>query len=165
MSDQRPDPLIALTAAPGAPAGSGDPSRRWALRFPDGTARFAGITRPEGEAAVPALRTIAPDRWDAALVEVGLAVLLSEGAGPYMIDADGRITLVLGAHTALAGSHVAMGEAAPAHRIGLVRRCTAGPAWVWIARAEVEPDARVAALDGLDTVVDPQTARAWERAT
>ena len=164
VSDRRAEPGITLVASPRAPAGSGDPSRRWALAFPDGIERFAGVTRPEAEAAAPALGAIGPAGWEAALVEVTLAVVLSEGAGPYMLDAAGRITLVLGPHPALPGVHLAMGEPAPHHRIGLVRRRADGPVWEWIARRDVAPEGRVAALDGLDAVPDLVAAGEWERA-
>jgi hypothetical protein len=159
-----PDAPIRLVEAPRAPAGSGDPSRRWALAFADGAERFPGITRPEGDAAAAGLAAMHPDGWDAALVEVVLAVVLSDGAGPYLIDAVGRITLVLAAHPALPGVHLAMGEPVPDHRIGLVRRRPGVPVWEWIARAEVSPAARVAALDALDAITDPAGAGEWERA-
>jgi len=158
-----PDAAIRLVEAPRAPAGSGDPSRRWALAFGDGADRFPGITRPEGDAAAAELARLSSERWDAALVEVVLAVVLSDGAGPYLIDATGRITLVLGAHPALAGLHLAMGEPVPDHRIGLVRRRPGGPVWEWVARAEVTPERRVAALDALDALTDPAEAGEWER--
>lgn len=157
------DQPIRVVAAPRAPAGSGDPSRRWALAFGDGADRFPGITRPEGDAVAAELARMSPDAWDGALVEVVLAVVLSDGAGPYLIDAAGRITLVLAAHPALEGVHLAMGEPVPDHRIGLVRRRPGGPAWEWIARAEVPPEGRVAALDGLDALTDPAEAGEWER--
>lgn len=163
MDASGPDTPIRLVQAPRAPAGSGDPSRRWALAFGDGAERFPGITRPEGDAAAAELARMPPDGWDAALVEVVLAVVLSDGAGPYLIDAAGRITLVLAAHPALEDVHLAMGEPVPDHRIGLVRRRPGGPVWEWIARAEVPPEGRVAALDELDALTDPAGAGAWER--
>ena len=104
---------IAIREAPAAPAGSGDPTRRWALAFPDGATRFPGIARTEGQAVLAALEGVAPADWDRHLVEVTLPVLLSEGAGPHLLDAGGRLTLALGAHPALEGERVAMGEAAP----------------------------------------------------
>ena len=112
---------IALVPAPGAPAGASDATRRWALAFPDGVIRFAGLT-PEEAAALPAVMDgWAPGRWDRALVEVALPVIVSDGAGPYLLDATGRITLALGDHPTLPGLRVAMGEARPRHRVGLVR--------------------------------------------
>ena len=162
VSEHRPDTEISVVAAPRAAAGSGDPSRRWALAFPDGVERFAGITRPEGDAARPALAAMGAERWGEGLVEVTLAVVLTEGAGPYMLDAAGRITLVLGRHPALSGTHLAMGEPTPVHRIGLVRRRADGPVREWVVRADVPPDRRVAALDGLDAVTDLTGAGEWE---
>ncbi len=91
---------------------------------------------------------------------ITLPVVLSDGAGPYVLDADGRITLVLAPHPAVAGAHLAMGEAAPDHRIGLVRP-VAGPVWEWVARAEVAAARRVDALDALDAVADEQAAAVW----
>jgi len=163
VSEHPSEDEITVVASPRAPAGSADPSRRWALAFPDGIERFAGITRPEGDAAAPALGEMAPGGWERALVEVVLAVVLSEGAGPYMLDASGRITLVLGPHPRVAGAHLAMGEPAPAHRIGLVRRRDDGPVWEWTARSDVAPARRVEALDELDTAADAGEAGAWER--
>lgn len=164
MTQPPPDTAIRVVAAPRAPAGSGDASRRWALEFPDGGERFAGVTRLEAGAAVPALIAMGADRWDDGLVEVVLAVVLSEGAGPYLIDALGRITLVLGPHPVIAGAHLAMGEPSPGHRVGLVRRRADGPVWHWLARREVPPAERVAALDGLDAVTGLAGAREWEDA-
>jgi hypothetical protein len=160
-SQAQDPPAIALTPAPDAPAGSSDPTRRWALAFPDGTARFAGIARPEAESAAPELARMAPDRWDAALVEVALPVILAEGAGPYLLDAGGRIALALAPHPALADAHIAMGEPAPAHRVGLVRRC-AGRVWEWLVDAAIAPGDRVRELDRLDAVTDLADARQWE---
>ncbi|HEX2504110.1 MAG TPA: hypothetical protein VHK00_09205 [Miltoncostaeaceae bacterium] len=154
-------PAIALRPAPAAPAGSGDPTRRWALDFPDGSTRFPGIARTEAETAIPELERMDPAEWDGALVEVSLPVLLSEGAGPYLLDAAGRITLALGAHPALAEQLVAMGEAGPAHRLGLVRR-VAGRVWSWTVDAEVMPGQRVEQLDRLDAAADADAALRWQ---
>ena len=49
-----PRASIAIREAPAAPAGSGDPTRRWALAFPDGATRFPGIARTEGQAVLAA---------------------------------------------------------------------------------------------------------------
>jgi hypothetical protein len=155
-------PAIAIVAAPDAPAGSSDPTRRWALAFPDGATRFAGVARPEGEAAAPELGRMEPPRWDAALVEVALPVILAEGAGPYLLDAAGRIALALAPHPAMADAQIAMGEPAPAHRIGLVRR-RAGRVWEWVVDAQVAPAARVAELDRLDAAADLGEAREWQQ--
>ena len=152
---------IAIREAPAAPAGSGDPTRRWALAFPDGATRFPGIARTEGQAVLAALEGVEPADWDRHLVEVTLPVLLSEGAGPHLLDAGGRLALALGPHPAMGGERVAMGEAAPAHRIGLVRQ-VAGRLWRWTADAEVDPGRRVEELDLLDGVADADGARRWQ---
>lgn len=154
--------MIALAPAPEAPAGSADPTRRWALEFPDGAVRFAGVARTEAQAVIGDLERLAPADWDAALIEVSLPVVLAEGAGPYLLDADGRVTLALGAHPALPDHLVAMGEPRPAHRIGLVRRA-AGRLWRWEVSAEVAPADRVEALSRLDAAAGMDEARRWRQ--
>jgi len=150
-----------LVACEGAALASSDPTRRWALRFPGGRDRFAGVTRIEGFAVAEALAGEAdPDRI---LVQVTLPVVLSDGAGPHLLDTDGRLVLALGAHPHIAGASVAMGEAAPAHAIGLVERAGDGPLWRWVARARVAPADRVTALDALDAAADRAAAERWER--
>jgi hypothetical protein len=154
---------IALVPAPDAPAGASDATRRWALAFPDGAVRFAGLT-PEEAAAVPAaMAGWAPGRWDRALVEVVLPVIVSDGAGPYLLDATGRITLALGDHPTLPGLRVAMGEPRPRHRVGLVRPTGEVRLWEWGWDAEVDPEMRVAALDALEGVTDADGADGWQR--
>lgn len=150
-----------MVPAPLAPAGSSDVTRRWGLRFADGVVRFAGVTRPEGDAAAAELAAASPESADAALVEIVLPVVLAEGAGPYLLDAEGRITLVLAAHPRIAGASVAMGEPRPAHRVGLVRRRAGTGLWEWLVDAEVDAARRVAALDGLDALTDPADGPAW----
>lgn len=149
-----------IVPAPDAPAGAADPTRRWALRMPDGAERFPGVTRTEGAGAAAALAALEPVRWDGALVEVVLPVVLSDGAGPYLLDRDGRLTLVLGAHRAISGAHVAMGAPSPGHAIGAVER-RGGGLWEWLARVDAGPDGRVRALDGLDACADAAAARRW----
>ena len=151
-----------IVAAPSAPIGSGDISRRWALAAADGIARFPGVTRPEAQAAATAMAGVAPERWDDLLVEVTLAVVLSDGAGPYLLDARGRLTLVLGPHRGISRAHVTMGDAAPEHSIGLTRRLDDGPLWEWLARADVPPAGVVEALDALDELIDSGDAGEWE---
>ena len=150
-----------LVASDGAALGSSDPTRRWALRFADGSVRFAGVTRIEGFAVAPALAG-APDPARA-LVQVTLPVVLSDGAGPHLVDADGRLVLALGPHPHVADASVAMGEAAPDHAVGLVEPAGDGGLWRWVARARVAPDGRVAALDALDAAPDREAAARWER--
>ena len=64
-------------------------------------------------------------------------------------------------HPSLPEERIAMGEAAPAHRIGLVHRVE-GRLWRWTADAEVEPARRVEELDRLDAVTDEAGARRWQ---
>jgi hypothetical protein len=149
-----------LVASEGAALGASDPTRRWALRFPDGAVRFAGVTRGEGFAVAEALAG-EPDP-DRALVQVALPVVLSDGAGPHLVDAAGRLVLTLGPHPRIAGASVAMGEAAPDHAVGLVERAGEGPLWRWVALARVAPGERVAALDAVDAAPDRGAARRWE---
>jgi len=153
---------IALVACPGAPAGAGDATRRWALAFPDGRRRFAGVTRPEGEAAAAELARMRAAEWELALVEVVLPALLSDGAGPHLLDAGGRVTLALGPHPRVPDALVAMGEPAPGHRVGLVRRRGSTKVWTWLVSAVVAPPDRVEALDALDRAADLNEAVAWQ---
>jgi hypothetical protein len=154
VSDAAPTTTPELVASAGAPLGSADATRRWALRFGDGRERFPGVTRLEGWAASVELGAMGAQRSERALVEIALPVVLSDGAGPYLIDAAGRLVLALAPHPRMAGVSVAMGEAAPAHAVGLVERRGDGPVWRWIARADVPPAGRVEALDGLDAAGD-----------
>lgn len=157
------EPDLDIVAAPRAPIASGDVSRRWALAASDGVPRFAGVTRPEGQAAAAVIAGIDPARWDRLLVRVTLAVVLSDGAGPYLLDAQGRLALVLGPHRGILSAHVTMGDAMPLQAIGLTRRLDDGPVWEWIARADVAPSDAVGALDALDELIDSRGAREWER--
>jgi hypothetical protein len=141
---------------------SGDPTRRWALAFPDGAVRFPGIARTEAEEAIAALGRMEPARWERSLVEVTLPVLLSEGAGPYLLDDGGRLVLVLGPHPHLEGARVAMGQPAPDHRIGLVSPRGEGRIWEWLADAPVPAARRIDALDALDAVADVEGALRWQ---
>jgi hypothetical protein len=164
VTDPRTVAAITTVAAPDAPAGSGDPSRRWALALAGECGRFPGITRIEAAAAAPVIHALTPGRRAEALVEVVLAVVLTEGAGPYLLDVEGRITLVLGPHPTLEGVHLAMGEPRPDHSIGLVRRVE-GVVWEWVVRSRVAPARRVQALEELDAVVDLAEAAGWEHAS
>lgn len=163
MSDAAPTTIPELVASVGARLGSAAATRRWALRFADGGERFAGVTRLEGSAAAAALGAMGPERSERALVEIALPVVLSEGAGPYLVDAAGRLVLALAPHPRIAGASVAMGEAAPEHAVGLVERQGDGPVWWWIARGDVSPTGRVGALDALDEAGDRDGALRWER--
>jgi hypothetical protein len=153
---------VGAVEAPDAPIGRADPTRRWAIGFPGGAARFPGVTRPEADRAAPALAALPADELPRALVAVELPVLMAEGAGPYLLDHDGRLTLALAAHPAIADAAVAMGEPKPGHRIGLVRSAGRG-VWRWLALAEVAPADRLAALDALDGLPGEASVPDWER--
>lgn len=148
-----------MIRAPDAPLGAGDPTRRHAVRF-EGRALMPGLTRPEADAAAQWLRAVpGPDRA-LALAEVSLPVVLSDGAGPHLLDADGALVLVLAEHPRLAGASVAMGAPSPLHAVGVVRPLPGG-GWIWLARAQVPDARRVAALDALDAVGDGSGLAAW----
>jgi hypothetical protein len=150
----------ALVPVAGAPVGRADATRRWCLADRDGAPRFAGVTRPEGEAAARWLADVPGEEWNGLLVPVALPVVLSGGAGPYLLDASGRLVLVVAEHPAIPGVRVAMGPAEPHHPIGLVSPRAEG-GWRWLARAEVTPAGRLAALDELDGLGDEDGARRW----
>jgi len=155
---------IDIVAAPDAPLGRADHTRRWALRFPDGTERFPGVIRPEGAAAAAVMGAMAPGGWGTALVRVDLEVVVSDGAGPYLLDAAGTLVLVLGPHPAMADLRVAMGQPDGAtHHVGLVRE-VAGAVWGWFADARVPSGARVQALDGLVATGSATDVEGWARA-
>ena len=117
--------------------------------------------RTEGQAAVTWLGSLAATEWEAALIPVTLPVVLSDGAGPYLLDAAGRLILAVAPHPRIAGARVAMGPAEPRHPIGLVRPAPGGEGWRWIARAEVAPERRLEALDALDALDGESEAEAW----
>lgn len=151
-----------VVPAPSAPAGSADVTRRWAIACPDGRARFPGVAPHEAEQARAALAEAGAGEWDRLLVEVDLPVVLSDGAGPHLLDADGRMTLALADHPRVPDVRVAMGEPSPGHRIGVVRRLPGARVWRWVADAVVAPADRIAALDALDAAEDEAALARWE---
>lgn len=162
-SAEPPPGGLVLVAAPDAPAGAADAGRRWALRAgEDRPDLFPGIAPEEADEVAPALGGLPPSRWGRMAVEVALPVVLSDGAGPYLLDARGRLALALAPHPRVVGVRVAMGEAAPAHRIGAVRRMGDGRLWEWVCAADVMPVDRVDALDELDAAGDPADLDHWE---
>lgn len=144
-----------------APMAGGDPTRRYAVAV-DGRPLMPGLTRDEAERACEWLAGLDPADHPLALVQVALPVVLTDGAGPHLLDAEGRLVLVLAAHSALPDARMAMGQAASGYLVGLVRP-RAGGGWAWIARAAVNDAERVAVLDDLDAVADWPGARAWAR--
>ena len=150
-----------LVACPAAPLGGGDPTRRWGVRCGDGAVRWAGLTRPEAEALIDGLGACEAAFADI-LVQIELDVVLSDGAGPYLLDADGLLVLVLGTHPAGGGAHVALGQPRPDRaRLGAVIPAGFTDGWAWIARAEVPAAARIPVLDELAAAHDTAALRAW----
>ena len=143
-------------AAPSAPLASGDPTRRYGVEH-GGTVLFPGLTRPEADAVAGWLGDVEmPQR---ALVPVEIGVVLSDGAGPHLLDAAGTLVLVLGPHAHVADARVAMGAPSPLHAVGAVAE--RGTHWMWITRRDVPEAGRVAALDALDACGDADALIAW----
>jgi hypothetical protein len=137
-----------VVAVPDAPLGAADATRRWGVRCPDAKVRWPGVTRPEAAALVARVTAgaFAPDEL---LIQVDLGVVLSDGAGPYLVDADGLLVLVVDAHPVLAGLHIVMGQPGPERaRIGA-------------CRADVPAAARIAALDALVGADREGALQAW----
>ena len=154
-----------VVPAPAAPLAGGDPTRCCAVSDAAAT-RFPGLTRPEADAVAAWLGDVPMDARDRLLVPVELGVVLSGGAGPYLLDARGALVLVLAPHPAVEGTSVAMGapvrEGGPLHVVGVVS--PSGSAWHWVARADVREGDRVAALDALDACADVHALDAWQAA-
>lgn len=152
-------PAAEPVKVPDAPLGRADATRRWGLRVPGGAVVFAGLARPEAERlADVAGQGGAPLPQLAVAVE--LPVVLSDGAGPHLLCADGSLALALGAHPHLPDVRVAMGEPRPAHRIGLVAPVS-DEVWRWRFAALVDPADRVTALDDLAEAADEPGLAAW----
>ncbi|MGI9540217.1 MAG: hypothetical protein ACR2N6_08715 [Miltoncostaeaceae bacterium] len=145
---------------PDAPLGRADATRRWGLRMGDGSVAFAGLARPEAQSLVDVLRAESTQEPDGLAVVVELPVVLSDGAGPHLLCADGSLALALGAHPHMPELLVAMGEPRPEHRIGLVGPL-ASEVWRWHIAALVDPADRVAALDRLTEAADDTGLDAW----
>ncbi len=152
-------------ACPAAPLGRGDPTRSWGVRCPDGAVRWPGLTRVEADAIAGVVPPEDPAPGDV-LVQIALDVVLTDGAGPYLLDADGLLVLVVGGHPAGGGVHVAMGQPGPERvRVGAVVPAGAGGRWRWIARAEVPATLRIATLDALAAAGDTAALEAWAART
>ena len=152
--------LAELVSFPSAPLGASDTTRRFSLRFDDGARRFPGLTRGEAALMITRLGGPAGGLRDDLLVAIGLPVLVSDGAGPYLLAADGSLVLVLGPHAHLRENFVAMGQPNPDHLIGTV---VDGPevGWHWTACATVTSDQHVVALDELAAAADDVSLAAW----
>jgi hypothetical protein len=150
-----------VVAADDAALGSGDTTRRWAVREDDGATRWPGVTRIEADAVCAAL----VDRGSpsgTALARVELGVVLSDGAGPYLVDADGCLILVVDRHPACAGWSIAMGSLATDRvRLGVVREWMPGVLWEWGPRVELAARGRVGALDDLADCGDEGQLQDW----
>lgn len=148
-----------IISAPDAPAGASDVTRRWAILCPDGRSRWPGLTRGEAAEHAATLDIAAtPAELDRVLARVQLPAVLSDGAGPHLIDAGGEIVIAIADHPRLQGA-VAMGGPGPRYSVGLLsgRR---QPPWRWRARARVG-DERIAALTALDELAAEDELDAW----
>ena len=154
MSEIEPD------QAPDAPLGRADATRRWSVVV-DGERLFPGLTKPEAQDAASALQGVGASEAPRCAFPVELPALLSDGAGPHLLGADGALALALGPHPHLAEFRVAMSEPTPRHRVGLVAPDGAGPLWRWVVEAQVAPADQVAALDGLAAAQSVAEASAW----
>jgi len=144
--------------APEAVLGRSDDTRRWAISDDAGRLWFPGLTRPEGREA---LRGLPPGKWQSQLVEVALPVLLSDGAGPHLLDAWGNLVLALGEHPHVEASRLALGPIGDKEQAGLVMRQGSASVWRWVARAVIDPGHRVQALDELERVGAVESLVRW----
>lgn len=149
-----------VVPAPDAPAGVSDPTRRWALLCPDGPRRWAGLTRGEARDHLDLVSGTPADSWDQLLAAVELPAVLSDGAGPHLLDARGEVAIVIADHPALEGA-VTMAGAGPAYVVGLVAG-RANPPWRWRAHARVTGDERIAALTALDEATTAAALDVWQ---
>lgn len=157
-----------VVPSPDAPLGRADVTRRWAIAPGDGAPAFPGVTTTEADRFGAALAALPAARRAEALVPVVLPVVLSDGAGPYLLGAAGDLVLAVAPHPARDGDHVAIGPGAPGtHRVGVAAPREDG-LWEWVVRADVADADRVAALDDLasagpGTPLGPWAER-WDRA-
>jgi hypothetical protein len=153
-----------VVPADDAALGSGDPTRRWALADGQGVVRWPGLTRNEADALANVLSASGSVDPDAVLGQVELGVVLSDGAGPYLVDADGVLVLVVDAHPHLDGVAIAIANTATDRvRIGAVRPLAAPAGWEWVARAGCAAADRIGALDDLARTESLQGLQGWSR--
>ena len=147
------------TRVDSAPMSGGDPSRVHGVD--DGTrVLLPGLTRPEAEAACVWLAALDASDLPLALAEVVLPVVLTGGAGPYLLDADGALMLALAEHPALPDARVVMGAIPGGSAVGAARPVS-GFGWAWLVRARVDDADRVRALDELDDARTATDLRQW----
>lgn len=153
-------PLVVPDA--GGTLGGADATRRYALDLPGVGCRFGGVTRPEGARAAEALAALSIGDPNDMLVEIALPVVMTDGAGPYLVDAAGALVLAVGAHPHLGGACIAMSGSGPASgcTVGLIEPVRL-PLWGWQARCVVDHSARVACLDALDEVPSASAVGIW----
>ena len=147
------------TRVDSAPMSGGDPSRVHGVD--DGTrVLLPGLTRPEAEAACGWLAALDASDLPLALAEVVLPVVLTGGAGPYLLDADGALMLALAEHPAVPDARVVMGAIPGGSAVGAARPVS-GFGWAWLVRARVDDADRVRALDELDDARTSADLRQW----
>ena len=147
------------TRVDSAPMSGGDPSRVHGVT--DGTrVLLPGLTRPEAEAACEWLAALDESDLPLALAEVVLPVVLTGGAGPYLLDANGALMLALAEHPAVPGARVVMGAVPGGSAVGAARPVS-GPGWAWLVRARVDDADRVRALDEVDDACTAADLRQW----
>jgi hypothetical protein len=157
---------------------AGDPTRNKGLRLgPGARVLFPGLTSDEAERLAGEIGHVvgggAGGRGDAGgaadrlLVRIDVPAILSDGAGPHLLDAFGHLTIAIADHPRIGGTRVAMGEPHPGHTIGLVAPLRPGEetpfVWRWVGRRDVSPGDRVAGLDELDSLESVEATAAWER--
>lgn len=162
-------PPEVVRAASGLTAG--DPTRSRGIRLASGDhVFFPGLTPGEAAGAVAEMaggvgESLEDARLESLLVRIDLAAILSDGAGPHLLDAAGRLTIAVGPHPIISGARLAMGEPHPEHTIGVVRPLRDPDEhplmWRWIGRREVPPAGRAAALDELDELESVEAVVAW----
>ena len=148
-----------IQPAPDAALGRSDETRRWAIRDARGQLLFPGLTRPE---AAGALTTLPADSWEDYLVAVTLPVLLTDGAGPHLVDVRGNLVLAVADHPRLAACKLALGPEGGRERIGLVAQHSSA-VWRWAAQAVLDPAHRVPALDALEDLKTRADIEGWLR--
>ncbi len=147
-----------ITPAPDAPAGASDVTRRWAILCPDGRQRWPGLTRGEAADHLAGHAAFAGRDIDRVLAPAQLPAVLSDGAGPHLVDARGEIVIAIADHPLLPGA-VGMGGPGPEYTVGLLLGRSDLP-WRWRVRARLGDD-RIAALTELDQAASDVELDAW----